>query len=158
MDDPSEYVDFMAKYKDWVSIKRLGIRPNTSPQEVVMHLSGIRSAIDSRAYRILGIKTEALDNLASRISAGKPKGPESLAHIIKELNSPETKKEISSACSTETIAKAAQIYVFNKALEGLNYETSIKPQLLAKLFPELKLSVPGGMGRKKRSKSAGKEE
>ena len=26
MDDPSEYIDFMAKYKDWISIKRLGIR------------------------------------------------------------------------------------------------------------------------------------
>jgi hypothetical protein len=153
MDDPSEYVDFMAKYKGWLSIKRLGIRPNTSPQEIVMHLSNIRSAIDSRAYRILGINTEALDSLASRISSGKPKSPESLAFIIKELNSPETKKEISSACSTETAAKAAQIYVFNKALESLNYDTSIKPQLMAKLFPELKLSVPRGMGRKKRSRA-----
>ncbi|MGH2638311.1 MAG: DUF2666 family protein, partial [Rhabdochlamydiaceae bacterium] len=43
MEDPSEYVDFMVKYKDWISIKRLVIRPDTKPQEIAFALAGIRA-------------------------------------------------------------------------------------------------------------------
>jgi hypothetical protein len=118
-----------------------------------MHLANIRSSIDNRAYKILGINTDALDAISANICSGK-KGSESMSSVFKELESQETKNRIKSACAGETLFKVAQIYVLNKTMEGLKYDTAIKPELLAKLFPELKGSLPRGLGRKKKAKSS----
>ena len=66
MDEPEEYIDFMAKYKDWVSIKRIGIRPETRPEEVVHYLAGVRTTIDVKSYPMLKINTQMLDQQAER--------------------------------------------------------------------------------------------
>ena len=85
MDDPSEYIDFMAKYKDWISIKRLGITPNTKPEEVVFHMAGIRNTIDLKAFPLLGIKTGPLDAAAGRLTEGKKRNFADLGGAISGL-------------------------------------------------------------------------
>lgn len=157
-DEPSEYIDFMVKYKDWIAIKRLGIRESTKPQEIVMHLANIRSSMDNRTYKILGINTDMLDEISAKVSMEKKSGYDSISSVFKELDSPETKNKIKEACPSETLFKVAQIYVLNKSMEEMKYNTSVKPELLAKLFPELKSSLPRGMGRKKKAKSSGMEK
>lgn len=150
MEDPSEYADFMVKYRDWVSIRRLGIRDMTKPEEIAFHLSGITSVIDSKIYGILGINTEILDKAANSLTAGKKRSYEFLADSLKELANPEIRKTIKSACTNETSSKIAEVYLLNKVIRNLNFNASVTPELLAKLFPEAKLKLPGGLGRKKK--------
>ncbi len=154
-DEPSEYVDFMVKYKGWLAIKRLGIREHTTPQEVVMHLSSIRGAIDSRMYKMLGIDTDSIDTLAAELTSGK-KGPEAIGDSIRAAEQAPIKGRISAACSTSTATRIAQIYLANKILFNLNVDVSLTPAIMAKLYPELKLSTPKGVGvpgRKKKPKT-----
>lgn len=150
MEDPDEYVDFMAKYRGWVSIKRMGIRSSTRPEEISFHLASIRSSIDGHAYSILGIGTDRLDSLAKELASGKSKTYDSAGSIIKELSSPEMKKRVREACENDTAAKLAASYVLNRALLELNYETSLRPETMAKLYPELKFKPPRGAGRRRK--------
>lgn len=154
MEEPEEYIDFMAKYGDWVSIKRLGIRGYTRPEEVVYHLAGIRTSIDAHSYRILGIDTDALDSIAKELVSGKPKTAESFGAIVDAINSPGTKRRIREACSSDTVAKLALPYLLNRALSGMGHDTSIMQAQMSKLYPELKLKPPRGMGRPGRKKAS----
>ncbi|MEM3841517.1 MAG: DUF2666 family protein [Candidatus Micrarchaeaceae archaeon] len=149
MEDPSEYIDFLAKYKEWISIKRLGIRADTKPEEVVFHLAGIRNTVDQRSYKILGINVAKLDEIASKLSSGKAKKYAGLSDIAKELSSQPVKREIAEAVESQTLQKFAEIYVLNKAMAAIGLDTAITQESLQKLYPELKLKIPKGLGRKK---------
>ena len=46
-DKPEEFVDFSAKYKEWVAVKRLRITPQTKPEEIAYHLSPISQNSES---------------------------------------------------------------------------------------------------------------
>ena len=147
LDEPDEYVDFMAKYKDWISFKRLGIRPNTTPQEVVYHLAGIRTVAESRMYPLLGIKTEVLDSYAESATQGLKK--RDLPQVVARLDSPEAKQAI-VASSNETLAPLAKVYLLNKLITNVGLETGINQPAMSKVFPELKPpKMPLG-GRKKK--------
>lgn len=150
MDEPGEYVDFMAKYKDWVAIKRLGIRPETKPEEVVFHLANVRSLMDTKMYSFLGINTEALDKVAEQISSGKGRGYASLADAVKELERPDVKKAAFEACQNKAASKLAETYILNKVINNMNFDTAISPATLTKLYPDVKLKLPPGVGRKKK--------
>ncbi len=154
MDEPDEYIDFMAKYRDWVSIKRLGIRDYTKPEEIVYHLAGIRASIDNHSYGILGIKTDALDSIAKEITSGKSRTAESFGSLIDALNSADVKRRIREACGSDTSAKLAVPYILNRALSEMGHETSIAQASMSKLYPELKLKPPRGMGRVGKKKGA----
>lgn len=153
MEDPSEYIDFMVNYKDWIAIRRLGIRSITKPEEIAFHLSGITSSIDSKIYGILGINTEILDKAANSLTEGKKRSYELLADSLKGLANPEIKRIAKSACANETSLKIAEIYLLNKVIKNLNFSASVTPELLAKLFPDAKLKLPGMLGRKKKGQS-----
>ncbi len=145
MEEPEEYIDFMVKYRDWVSIRRLGIRDYTKPEEVVYHLAGIRASIDNHAYSILGINTDALDSIANELAAGKSKTSESFGAVVNALNSADVKKRIRDACNSDMVAKLAIPYLLNKALSNMGHETSIMQAAMSRLYPELK--PPRGLGR-----------
>lgn len=147
MDEPDEYIDFMAKYKDWISIKRLGIREATKPEEVVHHMAAIRGTIDSKSYLLLGIKSSILDQQAKNICAGSRKSYESLAAALSKMNSSETKKVISEACSKE-LAPLAETYLLGKILTTIGYDASINQAQMSKIFPYLKTPKPLGRGKK----------
>jgi len=148
VDEPDEYVDFMAKYKDWISIRRFGIRPNTTPQEVVYHLAGIRATMEGKMYPLLGIKTGVLDTFADGATQGLKK--KDLPQIVAKLESQEAKQAI-SASSTETLAPLAKVYLLNKLITNVGLETGIGQLSMSKIFPELKPPKMPPVGRKKKT-------
>jgi hypothetical protein len=148
-DEPSEYVDFMVKYKDWVAIKRLGIRDQTRPEEIVFHLAGIRNSIDSKAFRMLGIDTEKLDSLALSVSQGRKGNYSVLGDALKELDKREVKAQIEGACKDGKLAKIAGIYLLNRIMLNLGFDSSINQDMLSKIYPDLKVKLPPGAKKKK---------
>ena len=137
MDEPDQYIDFMAKYKDWISIKRLGIREDTRPEEVVHYLAGVRSTIDVKSYPMLAIKTSMLDEQAAKVCLGSKKNYQSLSAAIAKLSDPDTKKVVSESCSKE-LTPLAEIYLLSKVVTTIGYDTSINQTVMSKVFPGLK--------------------
>ncbi len=154
MDDPDQYIDFMAKYKDWISIKRMGIRPNTRPEEVVFHMAGIRNTIDAKAFGFLGINIGIIDNIAASATQGKKKSYTSLSECILNLNNPETKRVLEQSCGEKKeLVPIAEIYLIGKVLTNLNFDASISQLALSKIYKDLKIKKPRG-----RVGGKGKEE
>jgi Protein of unknown function (DUF2666) len=150
LDEPEEYIDFMAKYKDWIAIRRLGIRADTRPEEVVMHMAGVRTLIDSKSYPMLGIKVGILDEYANKLTNGARKSYATLGKAIESLSASETKSIIDSACENKALTPIAEVYLLSKTITNLGYDTGINPAQMAKIFPGLKMpKVP--MGRKKKA-------
>jgi hypothetical protein len=149
MDDPSEYIDFMAKYKDWISIKRLGIRPETKPEEVVFHMAGIRNTIDLKAFPLLGIKTGALDAAANRLTEGKKKNFADLGQAISGLSGVDAKRAVEEACAErKELSPIARAYLIGKVLNNLEYDAAINQKIMSKIFPDLKIKKPLGRTKK----------
>ena len=84
-------------------------------------------------------------------SADRKKSYESLADAIKELQKPDVKRAIKEAVPNDTIAKLAEIYLFNSIVNSMKFESSITPELMGKLYPDIKVRMPMGAGRKKKS-------
>lgn len=154
MDEPDEYIDFMAKYKEWVSIRRLGIREKTTPQEVVYHLAGIRTTIDSKALPLLGIKGGILDTFAKSATSGLKKKATDLSIAVAKLDSPEAKKAIDDSCDNKVLIPIAKAYLLNKIIGNVGYYTGVDQLAMSKIFPELKPPKAPGMGRKKKAANA----
>ena len=151
LDEPTEYIDFMAKYKDWISIKKLGIRDYTKPEDIVYHLAGIRNTLDGRMFKILGIDTAKLDAAADNATNGMRKGYSSLSTAINNLASSEAKKAIEDSCAANNGLKPfAETYLLQKVVTNLGYDTSLNQTQMSKVFPDLKPPKAPGMGRKKK--------
>ena len=152
MDVPDEYIDFSAKYKDWISIKRLAIRPDTKPEEVVFHLAGVRSTIDGRMFKLLGIKTDVLDAFAASKASGMRAGYSSLGQALQHVDSAEAKRAVEDACDNKTLVPFAKTYLLNRLITSLKLDTSLSQQAMSKVFPYLKPpKAPGRMGKPKAS-------
>ncbi len=150
MDDVDEYADFMVKYKSWITIRKLGIREHTTPQDVAFHLAGIRTVIDSHASALLGIKTSLLDAFATSATSGLKK--KDLAQAVAKLDSSEAKKAITDSCiSNSALEPIAKAYLLNKIITELGLLTGIDQLAMCKIFPELKPPKIPGMGRKKKA-------
>ncbi|MDE1868907.1 MAG: DUF2666 family protein [Candidatus Micrarchaeota archaeon] len=148
MDEPSEYVDFMVKYKDWISIKRLGIRPDTKPQEIAFALAGIRATADTRSYSILGINTATLDACADSITKGQKKSFDSLAAALSKAGSAEAKRAVDESCQNKELTGFASAYLMSKIISNVGYETSISQTAMSKIWKELKPPKPRGRAPK----------
>jgi hypothetical protein len=139
----------MAKYKDWIAIKRMGIREGTKPEEIVYHLAGIRNTLDARMYKMLGIDTALLDAAAESVSNGLRKGYGSLSQAISGLGSAEARGAVENACAAnKALGRLAETYLLGKVITNLGYDTSINQLQLSKIFPELK--PPKAPGRRKK--------
>jgi Protein of unknown function (DUF2666) len=153
LEEPDEYIDFMAKYKEWISIRRLGIREKTTPQEVVYHLAGIRTVIDAKALPLLGIKGSLLDSFAKSVTEGLKKKAADLSVAVAKLDSPDAKKAIDDSCDNKVLTPIAKAYLLNKIISNLGFETGVDQLSMSKIFPELKPPKAPGMGRKKKAAS-----
>ena len=148
LDEPEEYIDFMAKYKDWISIKRIGIRPETRPAEVVHYLAGVRTTIDTRSFPMLGIKTSMLDQYATKLCEGSRKSYGSLSSVLAKMEGAETKRVLGESASKE-LSAIAEIYLLGKVITNLGFDTSINQKAISKVYPDIKTSKPLGRGKKK---------
>ena len=149
----SEGISFMAKYKDWISIKKLSIDEKTKPEEVAAHLSSIRIATDRKAPQILGVNTENLDIYASTVTENMRKSAANLEKIIQALCSPEAKKQIDDASKGDaSIRDAAIVYLFSRMIQNIKIDLEVSPDTLMDMFPGLKIPKPKGRmpGQKKK--------
>ena len=138
---------FGLRYLEWISIKKLGIRDYTKPEDIVYHLAGIRGTLDGKMYKLIGIDTAALDAAADKLSKGLRKGYSSLSSAISGLGSAEAKNAVEGSCaSNNALRPLAETYLLAKVITNLGYDICINQLQLSKIFPDLK--PPKAPGRK----------
>ena len=140
----SEGISFMAKYGEWISIKKLSIDGNTKPEEVSAHLSSIRLATDRKIPQILGVNTDNLDIYATEATGNMRKSAANLEKITQILCSPEAKKQIDASITDQSIRGAAVIRLFSQMLQNLKVDLEVSPDTLMDMFPGLKIPKPKG--------------
>lgn len=145
-EEPSEYIDFIAKYKDWVAIKRMGIRSATKPQEIAYHLAGISAAMERRDFALLGINTALLDSTADKLTADMKRSYDSLATAVQSISSADAKKALSDSCPDKSLIRLAESYLLRKVIRNLGFDTGMSQLSLSKIYKELK--PPRMPGRK----------
>jgi hypothetical protein len=138
-------IEFLARYKDWLAVKKIHIDESTKPEEIVLQLSSIRQSVDKKSFELLGIDTVKLDAYATQLIGGKRKSYGSLAEIIQKLGSGEAKEVISSATGGKPeLAEITSTYLFRKTVQGLAFDFDVNPDMLQKAFPNLKVPKPPG--------------
>ncbi len=147
MDEPSEYIDFIARYKDWVAVKKMAVRKETRPEEIVFHLSGIRNSFDKKLFSIMGINLDLLDEFSRSVSK-KSKTYSELGQVLSALDSKDAKEAIAKSCDKK-ISKIAEIYLLCRVMADSGFDTSVTQQMISKMYPDLKLKIPK-LGRPKK--------
>ena len=143
--DDSDSIEFLAKYKDWVAVKKIRIDANTKPEEIAAQLSGIRQSIDKKAFELLGIDTAKLDAYAARLTSGSRKSYNTLAQIVQKLGTGDAKETITAATnSKQELNEIASTYLFRRTVQGLSFDFDVNAEMLEKAFPGLKLPKPPG--------------
>lgn len=151
---PYAGVALMAKYKDWVSIKKLSIDKETKPEEVAAQLTSIRMAADRKLPQIMGINTEELDIYAADSTNNMRKSLANIEKIINILCSGDTKKIIDTSIPSESVRSIAVIYLFGRMLQNIKVDLEVSPDTLESMFPGLKIPKPKGRmpGQRKKQK------
>ena len=140
-------IDFLAKYKEWIAIKKMSISDDTKPEEIAFHLASIRQTIDKKAFEILGIDTKQLDDLANKITGGARKSYKALAEAIASLGDQEARDIVAKACNgKEELQEVANAYLLRKVVQNLGFDFDVNQEMLAKVYPQLKIPKP--LGRK----------
>ena len=138
MDEPEQYIDFMVKYKDWVSISRQELDGNTKPEEISFLLNNVRMSVESKYYKFLGIDTGKLESFAKTATSGM-KGYADASKALAAIESAEGKREVLAACPDIKLKKVAQSYLASRIIENLGINTHLDAKELMKLFPDLKI-------------------
>ncbi len=141
----ADSIEFLAKYKNWVAVKKISIADNTKPEEIVLQMSSIRQSVDKKSFEILGIDTAKLDAYAAQLTNGKRKSYGSLAEVIQKLGAPDVKEVVNGATGGKPeMADIAATYLFRKAVQSLTFDFDVNAEMLQKAFPGLKVPKPPG--------------
>jgi len=138
MDEPAQYIDFMVKYKDWISISRQELDDNTKPEEIAFLLNNIRTSAELKYYTFLGIDLPKLDSFAAKATSGL-KGYDDAAKALSQISGGEGKKELAAACQDPKLKKVAESYLAAKVIERLGIKTHIDANEMFKIYPDLKI-------------------
>jgi hypothetical protein len=140
-------IEFLAKYKTWIAVKKLAIKDDTKPEEIVLTLSGVRQSVDKKSFEILGIDTVSLDAYATQVTGGARKSYGKLAEIVQKLGTGEAKQAAIKACNgNDALSEIATTYLFRRVIQNLAFDFDVNPDMLQKAFPGLKIPKP--LGRK----------
>jgi len=143
----SDSIEFLAKYREWVAIKKMSISNDVKPEEVAFHLASIRQTIDRKAFEILGIKTSELDAYADKLTNNARKSYKNLAELLPSLGSQEAKAVVENSCKEKPeLGEVANAYLFRKVAQNLGFDFDVNQEMLAKVYPYLKIPKP--LGRK----------
>ncbi len=145
-----ESIEFSARYKDWVVIKKMSIRDDTKSEEVALIISSIRQTLDKKAFEVLGIDTTILSDYAGTLTSGVRKSFSNLSEVLKKLDSKETKDTVNRACNgKKELFDMANAYLLRSVTQGLGFDFDINQNMLVKSFPKLKVPMPPGRKAKK---------
>jgi len=133
-----ECVAFSAKYKDWISIKKMLVHPDTGQGEVAFMLAGIAATTAKKGYQFAGIDIVSLNARAEKTfkSSGGKKG---FANAITAL------AKIDSS-GLDGISKS---YLIDVVLEQFGCSARITQEAMAEIYPHLKITKPRGRFSKK---------
>lgn len=138
-------IEFLARYKNWLAVKKIHIDESTKPEEIVLQLSSIRQSVDKKSFELLGIDTAKLDAYATQLVGDKRKSYGSLAEIIQKLGTGEAKEMVNGSAGGKTeLTEIASTYLFRKTVQGLAFDFDVNPDMLQKAFPSLKIPKPPG--------------
>ncbi|MDE1855306.1 MAG: DUF2666 family protein [Candidatus Micrarchaeota archaeon] len=138
-------IEFLAKYKNWLAVKKIHIDEKTAPEEIVLQLSSIRQSVDKKSFELLGIDVAKLDAYATQLVSGKRKSYGSLAEVIQKLSAGDVKEVVNGATGGKPeLAEIASTYLFRKTVQGLTFDFDVNPEMLQKAFPNLKVPKPPG--------------
>jgi hypothetical protein len=142
-------IEFLAKYKNWVAVKKITITETTAPEEIVLGLSGIRQSVDRKSFELLGINTATIDAYALELAKGARKSYSALGEVLQKLSTKEVKETVKGCCGgKEELTDIAMTYLFRKVVQGLAFDFDVNPDLLQKAYPTLKIPKPPGRQRK----------
>ena len=138
-------IEFLARYKNWLAVKKIHIYEKTAPEEIVLQLSSIRQSVDKKSFELLGIDLAKLDAYAAQLVSGKRKSYGSLAEVIQKLSGSNVKEVVNGSTGGRTeLAEIASTYLFRKTVQGLMFDFDVNPEMLQKAFPNLKIPKPPG--------------
>jgi len=117
-----KYIQFMANYDDWVSIRKLKIEEATDPRSIMEFLGSLGTSIDSKVEDNLRkiVKLERVDEAIAALDIGKKDTAKALEEVnsrkvgsaikeiveeLKGLSKPE-KKEVEQFCRLYAMKKA----------------------------------------------------
>lgn len=118
-----KYIQFVANYDDWVSIKKLKIEPVTDPRTVMEFLASLGTGIDSKIEANLR-KLVALDRVDAAI-AELGLGKKDTAKAIEEVGSRKVNSAIKEIVALPTLQTGEQkeleqfcrVYAMRKTLK-----------------------------------------
>ncbi|MEM0200847.1 MAG: DUF2666 family protein [Candidatus Micrarchaeaceae archaeon] len=141
----TDNIEFMAKYKNWIAIRKMTITPDTNPEEIAFFISGVRQSIDRKVFEFLDLDIPSLDSYAEKLSGTVKKNPNGFSEVLLKFSTPETKAIISKASEKNPKHENfARIYLMRKVAQLLKLDFDVSQEALSKIYPKLKPPKPRG--------------
>jgi len=128
-----KYIQFIANYDEWVSIRKLKIEGVTDPRTVMEFLAGLNTSVDGKVEENLRkiIKLDEVDKAVDEIGLGK----KDVAKALEEINSRKVNSVIKQLVENleglqkpekKEVEQFCRVYAMKKALKacGLNVDYS----------------------------------
>lgn len=119
-----KYVQFIANYEGWVSIRKLKIEPATDPRTVMEFLASLSNSLDSNVEKNLRkiVNLEKVDKAIEELGLAK----KDTAKALEEVNSRKVNAAISEIVEGLTLQKNekkeieqfCKVYAMKKALKA----------------------------------------
>src|SRR3989344_3281270 len=135
-------VNFSARYKDWMVVKKLSIESNSTPQEVSAILASVEATLSRKSYEFTGINQGIIEALAAKLTGGKRKSYVSLSEALSAMKPTELKTELLLACPTPKHLPIAENYLLKCMLDALGFRTNLDMETISGTFPEIKVTKP----------------
>lgn len=120
-----KYIQFIAKYNEWLAVKKLKIEEKTEPRTVMQFLAGLGNSLDNKIAENLGKTVELgkLDKVLDEIRAGKK--AEDVAKILAEVSSGRVNRVVKEICEVEglqskekkELQEFCKVYALKKAMK-----------------------------------------
>lgn len=115
-------IEFSAKYRGWSASKAIPIPEGSSPENIVRQMSELRTAVDMKAFEILGIDTKQLDAYADSVSKGR-KGIQGLSEAFRAIGSKDSSETILKACGAKPeLEKVASSYLIRRISSNMGFD------------------------------------
>jgi hypothetical protein len=129
-EEPGDHLAFIAKYGNWVAIKKLGLE-KVKDYEVSAMLAGVNHSVVNKAFDFAGAKD---DKSVQEVLAGKSR--KSCTNLCAALE----------VLAPRLTGAAGDAYVITKVMEGVGYKPYASPEMLTGAYPDIK--PPKVKGRK----------
>ena len=143
---------FVARYKEWMVVKKLAVDATTTPQEVSAILASIEATMSRKSYEFTGVNLGMVDAIADKLIVGKRKSFIALSEALSSLKPADLKAELLTACPTPAHLPIAENYLLKSMLDKMGFRTNLDTETLSQTFPEIKVVKPrGNFGKKKKA-------